>query len=330
MNKPKEPANIGARYKRRNARLPTFKKVLNELKPKEGRQGELISLYIAQGTDIGKKLRQIRKEQATALNIKDKATRKNVIDALEKIILCLNTHYTKTPLKGLALFCGNVSEKNGHQDIRLWKVDDPPKPILVNSLSCDRVFKTELLDEMLRPRVVALRVRYAGKLTLYVYVNRDLLGDITENCYKAVEGSENYFPEFDVDKDGMIDWPDLKWLSDHLGERVLEVTLDKTDLKILCTIQKNYSWKEILGLGEYGKRWQARIAEELNLPCEKVFAKIKKMKKLGIIRMRSTPRQGGDLFPVPVVMYTDELWADNGFRQTTKDSLAMRKRKREC
>lgn len=64
------------------------------------------------------RMRELKGEQQTASNIKDKATRKNVVDALEKIIHHLRTYCAEMPVKGLALFCGNITV-NGLPEIRL-------------------------------------------------------------------------------------------------------------------------------------------------------------------------------------------------------------------
>lgn len=89
------------------------------MKTKKGRHTELISLYIAKDTELSKKTKQIYEWQAKASNIRDKTTRKNVVDALEKIAHFLKTYYTKTPSKGLAVFSGNIREETGYQDIGL-------------------------------------------------------------------------------------------------------------------------------------------------------------------------------------------------------------------
>ena len=56
--------------------------------------------------------------------------------------------YKQTPPNGLALFAGNVSEKEGVQDIRIWAYE-PPKPLNVRLYRCDKVFVIEPLKEML-------------------------------------------------------------------------------------------------------------------------------------------------------------------------------------
>jgi peptide chain release factor subunit 1 len=91
--------------------------------------------------------RQLEAEKSTAKNIKSTATRKNVTEALEKIVRHLKT-LKKTPPNGLALFAGNVSKVEGQQDLRLWEIE-PPKPLKMRLYRCDKEFVTEPLKEML-------------------------------------------------------------------------------------------------------------------------------------------------------------------------------------
>jgi len=86
-------------------------------------------------------------EKSTAANIKSKTTRSNVTDALERIIRELKTH-KQTPPNGLALFSGNVSEKQGSQNIELWTFE-PPKPLNIRLYRCDQTFVIESLKQML-------------------------------------------------------------------------------------------------------------------------------------------------------------------------------------
>jgi peptide chain release factor subunit 1 len=128
-----------------------FKRLLEELKSKRGRGTELISVYIPQGFELAKVMEQLREELGTASNIKSKNTRKNVIDALERIIQFLKTYmetYRKPPPHGMAIFCGNVAEREGESDIRLWWIE-PIEPITVRLYRCDQEFVLSPLEEML-------------------------------------------------------------------------------------------------------------------------------------------------------------------------------------
>ncbi len=129
-----------------------LKKIIKELKSKQGKHTELISVYIPQGYDLSNVLNQLAEEKGTASNIKSKTTRKNVMDALEKTIQHLRL-FKNTPVNGLAVFCGNVSEREGVQDLKLWSVE-PFEPINIRIYRCDQKFVTEPLEALVTPKDV--------------------------------------------------------------------------------------------------------------------------------------------------------------------------------
>lgn len=113
-----------------------------------GMHTELVTVLIPTGTNIHQVSTQLTSEAGTAENIKSKQTRTSVVDALETIIRKLK-EYKQTPPHGLALFCGNVSEKEGVQDVQIWAYE-PPKPLRVRIYRCDKTFVIEPLREMLQ------------------------------------------------------------------------------------------------------------------------------------------------------------------------------------
>lgn len=121
--------------------------VVEKLADYKGRQTELITVYIPAGYDINSVQKQLEAEKATAKNIKSTATRKNVIDALEKLVREMK-NIKKTPENGLALFAGNISKVEGQQDLQFWAVE-PPKPLNSRLYRCDKEFVLEALKEML-------------------------------------------------------------------------------------------------------------------------------------------------------------------------------------
>lgn len=121
--------------------------VVEELSSYKGRHTELITVYVSAGYDVNSVQKQLEAEKSTAKNIKSTATRKNVIDALEKIVRALK-EYKKTPGNGLAVFCGNVSQVEGQQDLQIWEIE-PPKPLNVRIYRCDKEFVLDALEEML-------------------------------------------------------------------------------------------------------------------------------------------------------------------------------------
>ncbi|MGM5488042.1 MAG: peptide chain release factor aRF-1 [Nanobdellota archaeon] len=124
-----------------------LKKFIQELEQFKGRNTELVTVYVPAGYDINKILTHLSQEQGTATNIKSTATRKNVIDALERMIQHLKL-FKKTPPNGLACFSGNVAEREGQSDVKVWSIE-PPVPLNTRIYRCDKQFLLEILKEML-------------------------------------------------------------------------------------------------------------------------------------------------------------------------------------
>ncbi|MBW3020173.1 peptide chain release factor aRF-1 [Candidatus Woesearchaeota archaeon] len=129
-----------------------LKKFVKDLESFRGRHTELVSVYIPAGYDINKVTQQIFQEQGTASNIKSTATRKNVQDALEKMLQHLRL-YKRTPENGLAAFSGNVSEKEGQSDVRVWSIE-PPIPLKIRIYRCDKAFVLEPIEEMMESKEI--------------------------------------------------------------------------------------------------------------------------------------------------------------------------------
>lgn len=129
-----------------------MKKFIENLKEKRRRHTELISVYIPAGYDFIKVIQQLAQEQGTASNIKSASTRKNVQDALERMIQHLRV-YKKTPEHGVAVFSGNVAEKEGTSDVQVYALE-PPVPLNQRLYRCDKEFVTEPLEDMIEDKNV--------------------------------------------------------------------------------------------------------------------------------------------------------------------------------
>lgn len=129
-----------------------FEKVIRDLASIKGRHTELVTVYLPRGHNITKVVDQLRTEQSTAQNIKSKQVRKNVLAALEKILQHLKV-YRQTPPKGLALFCGNVSRKEGVADIQIFVVE-PLEDIRTKLYQCDQRFVLDPLKEMVEEKEI--------------------------------------------------------------------------------------------------------------------------------------------------------------------------------
>ena len=124
-----------------------LEELLEILKDKKGRHTELVTVYVPAGQNIYTISNQLEAEKSTAKNIKSSATRKNVTEALEKIMRFLKD-FKKTPENGLAIFSGNVSKVEGQQDLQLWSIE-PPQPLKTRIYRCDKEFVLDALREML-------------------------------------------------------------------------------------------------------------------------------------------------------------------------------------
>lgn len=120
-----------------------FEEVINVLGSHRGRHTELITVYIPAGYDPNAVQKQLEAEKSTAKNIKSTATRKNVIDALDKIVRYLKD-FKKAPENGLAVFAGNVSQTEGQDDLQLWAIE-PLLPLKSRLYRCDKEF---VLDDL--------------------------------------------------------------------------------------------------------------------------------------------------------------------------------------
>jgi len=146
MAKTKRPEKVSA------AQRHKLKNFVKELEGYRGRHTELVTVYIPQDYDINKINNHLFQEQGTASNIKSKQTRDNVIAALERMIRHLKL-FKRTPEHGLAVFSGNVSDREGQQDFQVWSIE-PPIPLKQRLYRCDKEFILDPLIEMCQERAV--------------------------------------------------------------------------------------------------------------------------------------------------------------------------------
>ena len=129
-----------------------LKKFIKELEKYKGRHTELVSVYIPQDYDLNKIINHLAQEQGTASNIKSASTRKNVTDALERMIQHLKL-FKRTPPNGLAAFSGNVAEREGQHDFKVWSIETPV-PLKTRIYRCDKEFVLDILRDMLEVKEV--------------------------------------------------------------------------------------------------------------------------------------------------------------------------------
>jgi len=159
-----------------------LKEIVEDLKQYKGRATELITVYIPEGQNIHVVSSQLEAEKSTAKNIKSTSTRKNVSDALDKIIRHLKD-FKKTPENGLAVFSGNISKIEGQNDLRLWSIE-PPMPLKTRMYRCDKEFILEPLEEQLEVKeIYGLLVMDRKEATIGV-----LIGKRIEILHKMTSG----------------------------------------------------------------------------------------------------------------------------------------------
>src|SRR3989344_6140978 len=127
-----------------------LKKFIKELEQHRGSHTELVSVYIPAEYDLNKIINHLAQEQGTAANIKSSSTRKNVVSALERMIQHLRL-FKRTPPHGLAVFSGNVAEREGQEDFKVWSVE-PPVPLNTHIYRCDKEFVLDLLRDMMEAK----------------------------------------------------------------------------------------------------------------------------------------------------------------------------------
>jgi peptide chain release factor subunit 1 len=96
-------------------------------------------------------MNNLRQEQSTATNIKSRTTKKNVLDALEKVMQQLRLFRTP-PENGLVIFSGAIPQNGaGSEKIETY-VLEPPELISLYYYRCDQQFHLDPLTNMLAER----------------------------------------------------------------------------------------------------------------------------------------------------------------------------------
>jgi peptide chain release factor subunit 1 len=125
------------------------KRMLEQLESLQGRGTELVSVYIPPGKQVSEAMTDLRNEWGTAVNIKSKTTRKNVQDALTKVMERLKL-FKQIPPTGLAIFAGTIaSNQLGVGDMQTFVIV-PPEPISIYYYRCEHQFMLDPLFEMLQ------------------------------------------------------------------------------------------------------------------------------------------------------------------------------------
>ncbi len=128
-----------------------LKRALDTLARKEGRGTELVSLYVPPGRQVSDVLTTLKQEHGTASNIKSDTTRKNVQDAITKVMQRLKL-FREIPKNGLVIFSGAIPQNGAGSERMETYVIDPPEPINIWLYRCDNRFHTEHLLDLLKEK----------------------------------------------------------------------------------------------------------------------------------------------------------------------------------
>jgi peptide chain release factor subunit 1 len=248
-----------------------LKKFIRELLLHRGSHTELVSVYVPSGYDLIKIIQHLQQEQGTASNIKSSSTRKNVIDALERMIQHLKL-YKGTPPNGLAIFSGNVAQREGQSDVQVFAIE-PPIPLNVRVYRCDKTFITEPLEQIadlenifgmvvLDRRDATLALLRGSKIQVLIKTHSEVPGKTraggqsSQRFARQREGAakEHYRKVAEYMKDQFLPLKDLKGIllggpsvsvSDFMNESQLTGELVK---KIIA--QKDLGYTDEFGLQE--------------------------------------------------------------------------------
>lgn len=181
------------------------KKLVEMLASIKGRHTELVTVYVPAGYNINESIGQLNQESGTAINIKSKSVRNNVVDALGKIVQQLR-QYKKTPENGVAVFCGNVSPHEGKVDLQLWVIE-PPEPLKVKLYWCDQRFDTAPLQDMFEEKdIYGLMVFDSKEATFATLKGKkvDILQNLDSIVPSKMRAGGQSAQRFERVRDGML------------------------------------------------------------------------------------------------------------------------------
>ena len=220
-----------------------------------GRHTELVTVMIPAEFNKDSVVRQLEAEAGTAENIKSKATRSAVTTALDRIIRELKNRKS-TPANGLALFCGNISEKEGVQDIQLWAYE-PPKPLNVRLYRCDQTFVIEPLKEILNvSEVYGLLVMDRREATIGVLEGKkiNVIRKLSSNVPGKIRAGGQSSARFERITEGLA-----KEFFKKTAEAMKEIFFDMPKLKGILVGGPIPTKEEFLELGELVTKLKEKV-----------------------------------------------------------------------
>ncbi|SBT75668.1 peptide chain release factor subunit 1, putative [Plasmodium ovale] len=124
-----------------------IKRLIKKLENAKGNGTSMISLIIKNKDEVSRINKMLADELGTASNIKSRVNRLSVLSAITSTQQKLKL-YSKTPPKGLVVFCGTVITEDGKE--KKMSIDfEPFRPINTSLYLCDNKFHVEALKELL-------------------------------------------------------------------------------------------------------------------------------------------------------------------------------------
>jgi len=201
---------------------------LETLASKEGRGTELVSLYVPPGRQISEVVSMLRNEYGTASNIKSNTTRKNVQDAIVKVMQRLKL-FKRVPENGLVIFCGAIPQNGpGSERIETYVIT-PPEPIQVYLYRCDSRFHIEHLQEFLKEKeTYGIIVIDAGETTFAILQGKrlEIIKEITSGVPGKFRAGGQSARRFERQREAKL----LDYFK-RIGEHANEIFLPLPDLK---------------------------------------------------------------------------------------------------
>jgi len=201
---------------------------LETLASKEGRGTELVSLYVPPGRQISEVVSMLRNEYGTASNIKSTTTRKNVQDAIVRVMQRLKL-FKKVPENGLVIFCGAIPQNGpGSERIETYVIT-PPEPIQVYLYRCDSRFHIEHLQEFLKEKeTYGIIVIDAGATTYATLQGKrlEIIKEITSGVPGKFRAGGQSARRFERQREAKL----LDYFK-RIGEHANEIFLPIPDLK---------------------------------------------------------------------------------------------------
>jgi peptide chain release factor subunit 1 len=141
-------------YERNNLSIIPSSEIRTEwlihiLSTKEGLEEDLITLYISPNNKIQETIHKLRQEHKKVSEIKSKNTRKNYLNALERVVqeLC---KFEALPTHGLVIFSGAVRQnKTSIEKLEFYMIE-PPRSVNTYNYRRNHKFHLDPLTEMLR------------------------------------------------------------------------------------------------------------------------------------------------------------------------------------